>query len=138
LWPTPQARDWKQGGGQGKRTSPNLNSAVLMWPTPRYSGAHATGGGEMGTYRRTPSQEHGGHGRYLQSEVVEAEIAAGRLDPATLPKKGERRPGGQLNPTWVEWLMGFPLGWTALPPSATPSSRRSPSGSAAASSRGRR
>jgi hypothetical protein len=20
--------------------------------------------------------------------------------------------GGQLNPTWVEWLMGFPLGWT--------------------------
>ena len=22
--------------------------------------------------------------------------------------------GGQLNPTWVEWLMGFPLGWTDL------------------------
>lgn len=21
---------------------------------------------------------------------------------------------GQLNPTWVEWLMGFPLGWTDL------------------------
>ena len=21
---------------------------------------------------------------------------------------------GQLNPTWVEWLMGFPGGWTAL------------------------
>jgi hypothetical protein len=20
--------------------------------------------------------------------------------------------GGSLNPTWVEWLMGFPLGWT--------------------------
>jgi hypothetical protein len=20
--------------------------------------------------------------------------------------------GGQLNPTWVEWLMGYPLGWT--------------------------
>ena len=33
--------------------------------------------------------------------------------------------GGQLNPTWVEWLMGFPLGWTALEPSATPSSRNS-------------
>jgi hypothetical protein len=23
---------------------------------------------------------------------------------------------GQLNPTWVEWLMGFPLEWTALKP----------------------
>jgi hypothetical protein len=21
---------------------------------------------------------------------------------------------GQLNPTWVEWLMGFPEGWTDL------------------------
>ena len=33
--------------------------------------------------------------------------------------------GGGLNPTWVEWLMGFPLGWTVLNPSETPSSRRS-------------
>jgi site-specific DNA-cytosine methylase len=24
------------------------------------------------------------------------------------------QPGGQLNPTWVEWLMGYPLGWTEL------------------------
>jgi len=32
---------------------------------------------------------------------------------------------GGLNPTWVEWLMGFPLKWTALEPSATPSSRKS-------------
>jgi hypothetical protein len=23
---------------------------------------------------------------------------------------------GQLNPTWVEWLMGWPLGWTSLEP----------------------
>jgi hypothetical protein len=27
--------------------------------------------------------------------------------------------GGKLNPTWVEWLMGFPLGWTDLEESAT-------------------
>lgn len=26
---------------------------------------------------------------------------------------------GMLNPTWVEWLMGWPLGWTDLQPSAT-------------------
>jgi hypothetical protein len=28
--------------------------------------------------------------------------------------------GGQLNPMWVEWLMGFPLGWTDLEGSETP------------------
>jgi hypothetical protein len=27
--------------------------------------------------------------------------------------------GGKLNPTWVEWLMGWPLGWTDLQPLAT-------------------
>ena len=32
---------------------------------------------------------------------------------------------GALNPTWVEWLMGFPLGWTDLEASATPLSRKS-------------
>ena len=41
--------------------------------------------------------------------------------------------GGYLNPTWVEWLMGFPLGWTALNPSETPSSPKSPNSSDAQS-----
>jgi len=44
-----------------------------------------------------------------------AEMVAGR----------DRELGGQLNPTWVEWLMGFPLGWTDCGASATPSSRKS-------------
>jgi len=26
------------------------------------------------------------------------------------------RVGGHLNPTWVEWLMGWPLEWTDLKP----------------------
>jgi hypothetical protein len=43
--------------------------------------------------------------------------------------------GGALNPTWVEWLMGYPLGWTDCGASATPSSRKSRSGSRTASSR---
>ena len=33
--------------------------------------------------------------------------------------------GGALNPTWVEWLMGYPLEWTALKDSVTPLSRKS-------------
>ena len=27
--------------------------------------------------------------------------------------------GGKLNPPWVEWLMGYPIGWTELKPWAT-------------------
>jgi hypothetical protein len=41
---------------------------------------------------------------------------------------------GQLNPTWVEWLMGYPLGWTACAAWGTASSRRSRSGSRGGSS----
>jgi hypothetical protein len=29
-------------------------------------------------------------------------------------------PGGQLNPEWAEWFMGYPIGWTELVPSETP------------------
>ena len=28
--------------------------------------------------------------------------------------------GGRLNPAWIEWLMGFPAGWTDLNVSETP------------------
>jgi hypothetical protein len=34
---------------------------------------------------------------------------------------------GALNPAWVEWLMGFPAGWTDLDHSETPSSQKSQS-----------
>jgi hypothetical protein len=36
---------------------------------------------------------------------------------------------GSLSPLWVEWLMGYPLGWTVLEDSAMPSSRKSRRGS---------
>jgi hypothetical protein len=35
----------------------------------------------------------------------------------------------RLNPPFVEWLMGYPIEWTALKPSETPLSLKSPNGS---------
>ncbi len=32
--------------------------------------------------------------------------------------------GGQLNPTWVEWLMGWPIGWADLKPLETANVQR--------------
>ena len=40
---------------------------------------------------------------------------------------------GYLNPTWVEWLMGFPIGWTELNVSETPSCRSNSSRSSTTS-----
>jgi hypothetical protein len=34
--------------------------------------------------------------------------------------------GGKLNPEFCEWLMGFPIGFTALEDSATPKSHSAP------------
>lgn len=31
----------------------------------------------------------------------------------------ERKDSGRLNPEWVEWLMGWPTGWTELRPLGT-------------------
>lgn len=36
---------------------------------------------------------------------------------------GSSRESGSLNPQWVEWLMGFPIGWTDCDVSEMPSSR---------------
>jgi hypothetical protein len=48
------------------------------------------------------------------------------------PSEGQRntptlayQAGGKLNPPWVEWLMGFPIGWTDLGAWVTPLSRKS-------------
>ena len=35
-------------------------------------------------------------------------------------KRDESVVGGQLNPTFVEWLMGFPRGWTTVSQPQTP------------------
>lgn len=45
---------------------------------------------------------------------------------------------GPINPAWAELLMGFPIGWSELEGSATPSSRKSRSSSAGSSSKTRR
>ena len=42
-----------------------------------------------------------------------------RRGQLTDPAIGAISPGGRLNPEWVEWLMGWPIGWTGLSPLAT-------------------
>ena len=45
--------------------------------------------------------------------------------PAVRGTTPEEWKAGSLNPTWVEWLMGYPTEYTVLRDWATPSSRKS-------------
>lgn len=97
IFPTPTAQDCKGSNSmehlaQGNRIA-QLANAVKLYPTP------STGAGLCG-----------GTGNYQQLKALEE---SGEITPE------ERRSmaagnGGQLNPAWVEALMGFPPGWTEL------------------------
>ncbi len=143
-WPTPHGMPKR---GQRRRPGPSgneLGRAVLRAereeriPTPTRADSRAS---RNSTARRRPGGPKPHAGDTLTDFVTlfpaPGEPAAGERSGAAR-RAGEPNPTGQLNPTWVEWLMGFPTGWTVLPPSAMHWSRRSPSGSGAASSNGRR
>lgn len=99
IWPTPLARDWKgpdhtrEANRTGRRHSGvDLASAVdkRNWPTPMAGPIH--------------DQDGGGHGGVKLAEA------------ATEASVNEPGPRGQLNPDWVEWLMGWPISWTSKEP----------------------
>ena len=111
LWPTPNVPNGGHSpkGGMsptgmtpdGKKRQVGLEQAV-KWPPPNsrdHKGAPGAG-----------SRERGGRQASLPASLKDSEGS------------------GSLNPTWVEWLMGYPLGWTDCGDSATPSSRKSPNG----------
>ena len=78
-------------------------SWVLFWPTPKANKVHP-----MITDKNREKL-------VARNKANLEEVIAGNCNGAT----------GQLNPAWVEWLMGYPMGWTELKDLATPSSRKS-------------
>ena len=92
-WATPQARDWKGPSGRSMKGEENdLPNQVKKWPTPTtrdYKGVPPDG------YFR---------GGELQTDTVDRAVHA----------VSDGNNNGALNPTWVEWLMGWPIGWTSM------------------------
>ena len=146
-WPTPAARDWKDTGENTNyekiAKKGKLAGAVKMWPTPRASnpGSRPNGkGGKIlqeevqiaeGIRKRrqkmwpTPNASDNRDRGNLSDPAIQRRIAMGKQVGLTMAVK-EKKGGGTLNPTWVEWLMGYPTGWTDLSPSETASSLTSP------------
>lgn len=107
-----------------------LVDQVKMWPTPT-----STLGSHAGLVTPTKGREGGTLVEAVSARTMWPTPSANEDAAGTPNGKMQRMLGnhpdvrgqgpGTLNPTWVEWLMGFPLGWTVLEPSETPSSRRS-------------
>jgi hypothetical protein len=104
LWPTPAAWDGQRGARKpdGKRgmALSDLTKAHL-WPTPAAR-----------DYKGANSEEHLSKARGHHDQLPNAVKMAGHQD-------------GSLNPPWVEWLMGYPVGWTDLKVLGTASSLKS-------------
>ena len=58
------------------------------------------------------------------------ETTFGKRLPEEMAVRDQVDVRGSLNPAWVEWLMGYPIGHTDLEHWATPLSRKSPKSSA--------
>lgn len=109
LWPTPTVTGNYNRKGASKESGDGLATMAARgwWPTPMASDAKA--GSLAGSLRRSPQLRD----LWATPKATDAE-QPGR----TLGKLDARQPltvqvgGGRLNPTWVEWLMGLPLGWT--------------------------
>ena len=98
--------------------SVNLSSAVKMWPTPT---SRDYKDGSAAACRNVPV--NGLLGRAVHQDRLLTTPTAS--DAVGTHGGGNSRSlrtdaGGQLNPTWVEWLMGYPEGWTELKPSEMP------------------
>ena len=103
-------------GACSERTTPVLRTSANgsgLWPTPVADGDRTTnyaqGGTSLGFAARnwpTPTAHN--------AKEFNSPSEALRNEPTLAA-----RAGGTLNPTWVEWLMGWPLGWTDLKPLAT-------------------
>jgi len=97
---------------------------VKLWPTPSASDCGRTEINPVMTKNGTiRHQGKNGSQSYARPDQVAAMFPTptarcGKSPADTATRQGspdlQTVIGGQLNPEWVEWLMGFPTGWTDL------------------------
>jgi hypothetical protein len=82
-----------------------------MWPTPQCDDAKNSGKNQ--TRRQTLASKVWAFPTPTATDAIKGGNVSARPGAMGLSETL----GGQLNPPWVEWLMGWPLGWTDLKPS---------------------
>ena len=91
-----------------------IASEFGYWPTPTVNG----------NYNRKGASKNSGDGLATAVKMFPTPRAHNAKETASPGDRRRNSPtlsvvaGGRLNPVWVEWLMGWPLGWTGLQPLA--------------------
>ena len=125
-WPTPIATDGSKcpSDSLSRAVNPALRktfrtASAPMWPTPTVCGNHNRKGA-------SPTSGDGLATAVLKCATPTARDwrsgKASEASEATMLRNSRplsEQIGGSLNPPWVEWLMGWPIGWTDLKPWAT-------------------
>lgn len=123
LWPTPRATETSQL--HGKFPNPTLLDVARLFPTPTAT-ANINAPNERKKWPWLfPTPVATGVGGSGAMENLKKRKAEGQITDEEY-KGMIAGNGGRLNPTWVEWLMGFPTGWTDLEDSETQSSHKWP------------
>lgn len=113
-WPTIRAQDGERGGRGDliQAVRGNENSHFRMWQTPVADDSVDRAAGKFNS-RGEPK---------LSAQVKFPTPLTRDWKSGTGADHGIHSPplssvvGGQLNPDWTEWLMGWPIGWTDLKP----------------------
>lgn len=117
LWPTPTVHGDYNRKGLSKNSGDGLATAVKLYPTPTSSNTKAVHmrGADRGKKREARSYFPTPCAQDAKNSTLPISQRDRDSIPGYLLSNGES-PGGQLNPDWVEWLMGWPIGWTSLGP----------------------
>ena len=130
-WPTPDTNcgqrrsqpNWTPTRKSGHPAQYTINQVVRdKWPTPRSCSAMAATITPESAWneKRNPNLET------IVGQRMFPTPTAHNSKEGNYPSEQNRNTpslathaGGKLNPMWVEWLMGWPLGWTDLKPLET-------------------
>jgi hypothetical protein len=99
-WMTPTQRDYKQGGRE-HQLSPQVQEIEVLGPESSESGPSLP--------RRWPTATEGDSRSSGSRNLPGSQAHQGTSLTDAVGRK-------KLNPLFVEWLMGFPIGWTAFEP----------------------
>ena len=123
LWPTPRRTDADRGGRGDliQAVRGNTNSHFKMWPTPhgfsKDGKSNGPSGNELGrAVNQRPYPTPLARDAHNRSGQAKRYLEQGRVNLQDRNAADGIR--GSLNPTWVEWLMGWCQGWTDLKPLA--------------------